>query len=284
MKRNASLSSKLAGIEYLGVAGSSLDCEKAVVRLVQSNSAPVHARILTSGNTHCLLLTNPVGDQLAVKSGFSSGYGGTGPTCFSLVLQMLQTHGCEIDECYVEQHIIERLDSSALTKSDVELVTSADAIRPGRWPDYILEMHYSHSQDGGFWRYVTPTMPYPLIDERIFDLALLFQENADTALISGYRRLEDVIRERTSASDHGHRLFQKAFQGDKSLLRWEDIDEGEQSGRANLFIGAFLAHRNPRAHRELQADVHKHLSEFLLLNHLFRLERDAVARAADVAQ
>src|SRR5580704_12429216 len=127
------LNSKFAAIEYHGVAGSSIDCETAVVRLLQSGDTPARARILSSGSTHCLLLTNKVGDHIAVKSGFSSGYGGTGPTCFSQVLQMLQTHDCEIDECDVDDTIIERLDASALTIKDLEKIVALSPRRPSRW-------------------------------------------------------------------------------------------------------------------------------------------------------
>jgi hypothetical protein len=37
-----------------------------------------------------------------------------------------------------------------------------------------------------------------------------------------------------------------------------------------------MAHRNPRAHREIREDPIALLSEFLLLNHLFNLESSAV--------
>jgi len=46
----------------------------------------------------------------------------------------------------------------------------------------------------------------------------------------------------------------------------------------NLFTGAFGAHRNPRAHKELTSQNEELLAEFLLLNHLYRLERDTVTR------
>ncbi len=83
----------LEGIEYHGIAGASLDCQEAIMRLLQCGPSLIRARIITSGNRHCLLLTNKVGDQIAVKSGFSSGYEGTGPACFSASLQLLDSHG-----------------------------------------------------------------------------------------------------------------------------------------------------------------------------------------------
>lgn len=40
-----------------------------------------------------------------------------------------------------------------------------------------------------------------------------------------------------------------------------------------------MAHRNPRAHKEMEDQALSLLSEFLLLNHLFLLESRAVEKA-----
>ena len=268
----------LAQIEYYGIAGSSLDCEAAIVRLVQTDAVPKSARILTFGNKHGFLLTTEVGDQIAVKSGFASGYGGTGPNSLSLVLQMLSTHGCEVDEFGVSEPMLARLDRNSLTEDDLSKIVNAEAVRPSRWTDYILERHTSGYRSGQFWREVSPVLPYPMIDDRIFDLALNFNQSPNDSILHGYRRLEDMIRERIGSSEHGQKLLTKAFVGDKSLLHWNLTDQGEHAGRCSLFVGAFLAHRNPRAHRELEHDRQQQIEEFFLLNMLFRLESQATAR------
>ncbi len=107
------------------------------------------------------------------------------------------------------------------------------------------------------------------------DLALSFWENSDDKLLKRYRRLEDIIRERTGIDEHGVKLLSKAFSGTTPRLSWKDVDDGERAGRANLFTAAYMAHRNPRAHRELKTDSVEQLSEFLLLNHLYRLEKES---------
>ena len=122
----------LAQIEYYGIAGSSLDCEASIVRLVQTDAVPKSARILTFENGHGFLLTTDVGDKIAIKSGFASGYGGTGPNSLSLVLQMLSTHGCEIDECSVTKQLLARLDRNSLTKDDLSKIVGAEAVHPSR--------------------------------------------------------------------------------------------------------------------------------------------------------
>jgi hypothetical protein len=63
--------------------------------------------------------------------------------------------------------------------------------------------------------------------------------------------------------------------GATPFLSWGTDDPAEQVGMGNPFVSAFLAHRNPRAHRELDDDSLSQLSEFLLLNHLYRLEERA---------
>jgi hypothetical protein len=264
----------LAGIEYHGVAGSSEDCQQAVVRLLQCGVSLVRARIVTFGKIHCLLLTNEIGDLIAVKSGFSSGYGGTGPACFSVVLQLLLSHHIEIDEWVTDQALVDRLDQSALTVTDIECVTTGKAVRPSRWSEYVLKHHRDLSRDGTVWRGFPPLVPLSIVDPRIMDLAINFWNDPDGNLMRGYRRLEDIIRERTGFADSNTKLFSRVFTGQDMALTWAVQDESEKNGRYNLFTGAYMAYRNPRAHRESpQSEL---LSEFLLLNHLFRLEREAI--------
>lgn len=263
------------GIEYHGVAGSSLDCQNAVMRLLQFGESVTRARILSHASTHAFLLTNAVGDVTAIKSGFSSGYGGAGPTAFSYVLQLLEAHGVEIDEYVVDEALIERIDQSALTAADMQGIDATKPIRPNRWHDFMLRQHIDCQRQGTFWQDFPPVIPYAIIDSRIADLALGFWQSPDDRILTGYKRLEGIIRKRTELKEHGAKLFSKAFSGETAQLCWKDMDEGEKTGRANLFTGAFMAHRNPLAHRETKYHPDQQLAEFLLLNHLYRLEREA---------
>lgn len=221
-----------------------------------------------------MLLTTDVGDQIAVKSGFSSGYGGVGPVCFSVTLQLLDSHGVEIDEWVTDEAFIERLDQSGLTVADVEAVTSGRVVRPSRWPQYILDHHAEQGRNGALWSQFPPVMPFSIIDCRIVDLALTFWKDCDKSLSLGYRRLEGLVRERAGISESGTKLFSRAFIGKEAILTWPLSDEGEKMGRANLFTGTYMAYRNPRAHQE--APESELLAEFLLFNQLFLLEREAI--------
>jgi hypothetical protein len=122
-------------------------------------------------------------------------------------------------------------------------------------------------------------IPLALMDSRLRDLALTFSASPDANLMTGYRRLEDVVRERSKIEEYGQRLFARAFGGDHSPLCWTGISAGEQDGRVALFSAAFKAYRNPRAHREERHNSMRDLvDELLILNHLFRLEGQAVLR------
>jgi Protein of unknown function (Hypoth_ymh) len=264
-----------AGIEYVGLAGISKECQDAVLRLLQYGDKITLARILTSSSDHCLLLTVNVGDVVAVKSGFSSGYLGEGPRTFSYVLQVLDAYGVEIDEYVVPEEVIERLDKSFLTRADLEAIDAGKPVRPRRWGDYILEPYQERNRIGMLWENFPLVIPLAITDGRITDLAISFWDGPDDRLLTGYRRLEDILRERTGIDEHVTRLIAQAFGPNGSKLTWKDAGDGERAGRVQLFIGAYMAYRNRRAHRESKDRAEKVLMEFLLLNHLFQLEKES---------
>ncbi len=265
----------LAGIQYSGVAGSSKDCQDAVIRLLQFGYSISHTRILTNENTHCLLVELDFGDLIAIKSGFASGFSGEGPSAFSYVLRLLGIHCGEITEHEVNEGIIDRLDKSALTISDIDSIIESKPIRPSRWYEYIKKEYDPRSRLTDLWRYFPHVIPFAVIDDRIADLALNFWDDPDKQLLTGYRRIEEIVRERTGLDEHGNKLFAKAFLGEEALLTWGNVDQSQIKGRANLFTSVFMAYRNPRAHREFRISPFEYLNEFLLLNHLFVLERSA---------
>ncbi|MGC2209985.1 MAG: TIGR02391 family protein [Candidatus Korobacteraceae bacterium] len=268
---------ELAAIEYVGIAGISKECQDAVLRLIQFGERITRARVLSCSNMHCFLLTYEVDRLVAVKSGFASGYGGEGPRRFSYVLQILDSHGVEIEEYNVSHELLDRVDSSALTRADLEVLDGSNPCHPSRWYDYVLDCHFEDARKGTLWQEEFPLIiPLVLVDSRIMDLALSFWDDPDSKLMLGYRRLEDIVRGRTGSEQHGAKLFSQAFNPSGGVLTWIG-DDGECSARMQLFTATYGAHRNPRAHRELGSHAQKLLSEFLLLNHLYRLERDSVA-------
>jgi len=195
------------------------------------------------------------------------------------VLQILDSHGATIIENEVAHSLLEKIDYSALTRSDLRRVKKMRHVRPSRWHDYVFEDDFKRAREGTLWREEFPAvMPFALIDARIMDLALDFWNSPDNSLLVGYRRLEDIVRERAAIEQHGSKLFSQAFNPDDGPLTWEHLNNGERAGRMQLFTGTYNAHRNRRAHRELRTHSGELLGEFILLNHLYCLERDAVER------
>jgi hypothetical protein len=267
--------SSLAAIEYHGQAGATQECVEAVMRLIQFNDRITQARILTWSNRHCFLLSINVGDLVAIKSGFTSGYGGEGPRGFSYVLQLLRAHGAEIAEYDVRRDMINRLDASCLTHTDLEKLEQTRPVRPSRLSDYIDDMDWHMEKEGTLWREFPYVIPFAIVDHRIIDLAKSFWHNPDEKLFTGWRRLEDTLRSRTGLDEHGSKLFSRAFLGQDAILKWKGLNGAEQAGRGELFKSAYQVFRNPRAHKETENDEREMLAEFLQLNHLFQLEEEA---------
>lgn len=262
------------GLEYAGTSRTSFDSLYAVMRYVQFSEHVTKAWLLSNDRVHAFILFFDEGRGVAIRTGFTSGYSGTGPSCLSLALQVLEAHGVEVEERNVSKKILERLDAALLTTADIKLI---QRVRPDHtnWYYYILPRHSKQFEDGSLWQNFPQIMPYAIIDTRITDLALSFFKNPDGSLLAGYRRLEDFIRSRTGIQNIGVKLFTEAFGGTSPKLRWRQVGESERIGRINLFTGAYMAHRNPRGHREPKREyVFRLMTEFLLLNHLFHLEKD----------
>ena len=272
-----------AGLQYLGQHGISARCLAAVRIVLQSIQPVSQALILTCENEHAFIFT--IGEErdeiVVVKAGFTSGYPGEGPRIFAEALGLLRAFEVEIEEALVPRALMRRLEASALTVDDLKVIDKAGVVRPMRWFDYTYPWETRLPPPRERLARFPQAIPWVLIDSRIEDLAHRFFKNEDDCLSRGFRRLEDSVRSRTGLQDHGVRLIQRAFLQEEPLLTWRVPDAAEQKGRAQLFVGAFMAYRNPRAHRESASVTGLELAEFLLLNHLFLLEANAVdARAA----
>jgi Protein of unknown function (Hypoth_ymh) len=277
MKSQRLLSSNLAGIQYFGLSGVTLSCIKAITLLINGGELIKHAYLLSCDSSHAFLLADEYDDVIAVKDGFSSGYSGEGPRGLASALMLLYRHNAEIEEYTVDALFMERLGCSCLLQSDIDSIRNQNPVRPSRWYDYIYDQGCDLRNPGKHLSHYYPlAIPFGVIDERIIDLAVNFHENEDAAIISAYRRLEDVLRKRTGLTGESTKLFSKVFLSEDSPLRWDVADEGELKGRANLFIATFMAFRNARAHRETKRGSDAELREFLLVNELYCLEAEAL--------
>lgn len=270
-------------LEYRGQRGVSSCCLDVIVGLIQTGRRIDRVRLLSApGGGHGVhaFLIDYEGERVAVRSGLSSGYPGEGPRTLSTALALLDRHGHEMEEIGIDSRVMQRLNDAALTAKDLLKI---EASRSSVWNryDYLYDQHLPGRKNTSLWSDHFPcVLPFAAIEPDVIDLALDFWAEPDARLLTGYRRLEDRVRTLAGLHEHGVKLFQKVFLNDPPCLKWDVRDKSEQVGRAQLFVGAYMGFRNPRAHREPGEDWSKGqqsglLNEFMLLNHLFRLAQEA---------
>lgn len=200
-----------------------------------------------------------------------------GPKGLAKALAILRKHEIDIEEVLIPSKLLKKLNKSLLTDQDIDFIFQQKIIRPIRLHDYIYPFGGEVNQALKQKRYYLLELSYSIIDDRIFDLALLFKQDPDSALSKAYKRLEDIIRQRTNLNEASTRLFSQVFQGQNALLTWDVPDHSEIQGRIDLFKGTYMAFRNARAHREKKENLVHQYREFLLINELYLLEEEAIA-------
>jgi len=271
---------KFAGIQYLGDSGITQTCKEAVIQLIHGGEKIQDVKILTFeeaySNAHALLLTLRYNIQVIVKGGFASGYNGEAPKGYAFVLNLLRNYTDSINEYIISKSIFERISNSSLTVKDLEYINSIKPVRPSKWYD---SAYLYKERECNIFKEFPLTIPMALLDTRLIELALSFNENPDNAIMSAYRKLESIVRERTGLhNESSTRLLKKAFQVNDSILHGVDLDSGESIGRASLFSNIFMAYRNNRAHQEPRHNLNDDIREFMLINQLFILESEAIVR------
>ncbi|MBM9604108.1 TIGR02391 family protein [Desulfopila inferna] len=267
-------------IQFSGVEGITESCINAVLRHLQFGDHVSKVLILTYQSSHALVLYIEE-EIIVVKAGFSSGYIGEGPKGFAVILSILKEHGTEIEEYDVGKKTIEKLNYSNLTQSELEKIINSKPVRPTRWFDYVYDFKDKGLNKDDLLKKFPFVIPYAIIDHRILDLAITFWDYPGDKILRGYRRLEDTLRKRCDIDEHGSKLFEKSFLGEKSVLYWPNLNKNEAANRANLFKATFGAFRNRRAHKEIEEDQISQLNEFIMLNHLFLLEAESIFRPED---
>lgn len=267
-------------VEYWGNQGITQTGLMSLCNLIQTHSDLTYALLLTNAQTHAFIIKDENESFYVIRSGFTSGYIGEGPRGLATALTLLKRHQIETEEILVSSKILRRANNSTLNDSEIELLFKQEIIRPIRLHDYIYPFTKEVSETHKSKRYYPLELPYSILDDRIFDLALLFKQDPDSALLKAYKRLEDIIRDRTDLNEHSSKLFSQAFQGDNALLTWNVPDIGEIKGRTNLFTGTYMAFRNARTHRESTENYAQMFREFLLVNELYLLEGEAIERSS----
>jgi len=280
---------ELAGIQYHGLAGITGECLDSIKRFIHFGDTIHEAKLLTcrDGDSihHAFILTVNFDEIIAVKSGFSSGYRGTGAEGLAVALQILIRHSVNIDEFEIKSEVIERINTSCLLVTDLENLKNLNPIRPQRYTDYIVDLKPNtlpRLYDNKELRAEFPaSIPFGILDARLIDLAIDFFNDPDACLLKAFKRLEGIVKKRTGIkAKSGAKLFSEVFLNEDSVLYWEDEDRGEHVAKANMFSAIFGTYRNPRAHQEKLSNDRDCLKELLLINELYYLEGIAVERAS----
>lgn len=263
--------------DYYGEAGITETCLYSLCNIIQTHADLSYALLLSNNQSHAFILTDLTDSYYIIRSGFTSGYQGEGPKGLAKALTILNKHQIDTEEVLVTTKLINKLNNSSLSDKNIDFIFKTKIIRPIRLHDYIYPFKNEVTQTSSLKRYYPLELPYSIIDDRIFDLALLFKQDPDSALTKAYKRLEDIVRERTGLNEHSTKLFAQAFNTSNAPLMWFAPDKSEIIGRANLFLGTYQAFRNARTHREKHEEnlIHQY-REFLLVNELYLLEAEAI--------
>jgi hypothetical protein len=268
-----------ARVQYHGSIDTTQSCLDAVVRLCASGVTFNYVYLLTCEGRHAFLLDIGDPEPIAIRSGFTSGYSGEGPAGLAIALHLFHWFNVEVEEVLVDSKFLARIEVAQLSAVDVAWIREANTVRPIRIHDY---MHSGLQGRGSPYLLMreqfSPSAPWFALDQRLKDLALALFHSPDRAVFEAFRRLESTVNDRCAfpIGTVGVEVFRRAFRGSGARLGWSSVSKGEAEGRAQLFEAAFMAFRNPRAHREGHTSSMGAFREFLLINELFLMEAEAV--------
>lgn len=268
---------KLAA-QYHGSSRTTQSCLDALTRMLASSVQPAKVLLLTSKGRHGFYLDVDEPEPVFIRAGFTSGYSGEGPAGLALALHLFRQFDADVEEVVVPEKLLDDVDSGSLLEADLEFILGADLVRPIRIYDYMHDgLQGRLGAESAMPRLFPCVIPWAIVDRRIADLAARMSIEPDYAVLEAYRRLEQGIRTRCGLAlgIHGVQVFKQAFRGSGALLTWPGLAPSEVEGRAQMFEAAFMAHRNPRAHREVGGGAQKAYREFYILNELFLLEAEA---------
>lgn len=254
------------------MSGVTQYCLEAAAVLLMGDRRPSSARLVSCKSDHAFIFIFDDDRYIVIKDGFASGYDGEGARGLAAVLRLLEEHRIPTDERTVPGELMERLGESILTGSDWEyLLQPPDRETAPSWRT-VFGNASRDSDEMPMWHGAPLVLPAAILDPRLQELAVGFWKDPDACLMKAHRRLEHEVRVRTGLAGEGARLFTAAFRGADAPLKWPSITTGEREARANLFCGSAGTYRNPHMHTERERTLSSYLSEFLLVNELFRLE------------
>lgn len=267
-------------IQYLGTCYTQ-DCLEALGFILQTQKNVKEAKLLSNNGYHAFLILSERNTYI-IHSGFTSGYLGEGSKGLASALQLLLRHEVGVEEILITNTLMKKLNTASLNNQDIHKIQVSKVVRPIEIYEYIYAIYKSTDYQISNNRYYPTELPYHLIDPRIFDLALKFKDNPNSAILIAYTRLEDIVKIKiNNHSLFSNNLLKTAFISEKerkSLHYWNTGNEKSSNAIGSIFTNIFSAYRNERAHSEIDKPYQTQIREFLLINELYLLEHEAIER------
>ena len=261
-------------IQYLGTPYTQ-DCLEAIGFILQTQKHIEKTLLLSCDQAHAYLIKSDRNIYI-IKSGFSSGYPGEGPRGLASSLQLFLKHNIEVEEINISKKIMKKVNQSSLSNNDLEHILQIKHIRPIQIHEYIYAIYNTIEYQIINDRYYPTELPYHLIDSRILDLALKFNEDPNRSIFNAFIRLENIVRTRINSDKHSSALFEYAFCSEIPPLICKSEDKRASQATGRIFPNIYKAFRNEHAHKKVDKPLDKQMREFLLINELYLLENEAI--------
>lgn len=261
-------------IQYLGTPFTQ-DCLNAIGFILQTQQRIEKALLLSYDQKHAYLVKSDRSIYI-IRSGFTSGYLGEGPKGLASSLQLFLKHNIEVEEVCISEKRMKKVNKTSLSNNDLEHILKTKYIRPIQIHEYIYTIYNTLEYQVKNDRYYPTELPYHLIDSRILDLALKFNDDPSRSIFNAFIRLENIIKKRINSDKHSSALFEHAFCSENPPLICKSDDKRASQATGRMFPNIYKAFRNEHAHNEVSKPLKTSIREFLLINELYLLEREAI--------
>jgi len=162
-------------IQSLGVSGYTRPCLYAIEAILDSNSLPDKATIVTYvkgrqglQQNHLFVFWNWCSIPITVvRSGFASGYSGEAPRGFSLAICMIRSKNIPIEGIYMNKQDFEHLDDGTVNPAIYQRLKVKSEPLTWPWPLWVQEEHEQLLEEERLWDNLEWHRTNPDIDEAI---------------------------------------------------------------------------------------------------------------------
>ncbi len=260
-------------IQYLGTPYTQ-DCLDAIGIILQTQAYIEKALLLSCNQLHAYLIKSHR-STFIIRSGFTSN-SGEGSKGLASSLQLLLKHNIEVEEINISEKLMKKVNHSSLSGADLETMFTARVVRPINIYEYIYAIYKTTEYQTKNDRYYPTELPFHLIDSRILDLALKFNEDPNRSIFNAFIRLENIVQTRINSDKHSSALFEYAFCSENPPLICKSEDKRASQATGRIFSNIYKAFRNEHAHNEVSKPLKTLIREFLLINELYILESEAI--------